>query len=102
MNEETIYTKVKKTAKKTRRPGQLSSPPGAGDAGPNLSFAEGAGAVPVAPKRKYRISTYITDEAGRLLEDLQYQARKAEERKVSLAEIIERGLASLNREIENK
>ena len=48
------------------------------------------------PVRNFRLMTQVHDEYGWMLEDMRQQMRRAENRKVKLAEVLERAIQSLH------
>jgi len=86
---------------KAKRGQGLKQSPHIGGAPKSLPV-ETSDAVPVsAAPRTYRISTLIHIEAGHNLEELQLRLNRREGRRIKLAEILERAIASLNKTIEN-
>jgi hypothetical protein len=53
---------------------------------------------PKPPRRSYRISTYITEDNGALLEDMRRLIRKETGRNPKIAEVIEIALQALEKE----
>ena len=92
-----IFKKLKTTDKPKRGKG-LSTPPKPEEAGKNVALPEHTPAVSItSPRRKYRVSTYLTDEGGQRLEKLHAQLRQSEGRKVKQAEVIEQALEELEK-----
>ncbi len=92
-----VFSKLKATGKPKRGRG-LNTPPTPENAGKNVTLPEHTPAVAVkAPPRKYRVSTYLTDEAGERFERLHtlLNSRRKSTRKIKLAEVLEQALEAL-------
>lgn len=52
------------------------------------------------PTRSYRLSTLLHEESGHRLDELHLKLRRSERRRVKLAEVLERAIRALERELE--
>lgn len=92
---EDVFSQIKKSGKGKRGKG-LSAPPTPEQAGRNVEQPEHTPAVQArAPRRSYRVSTYIFEDAGERLEQLILALRRKEGRKVKIAEALERAIDAL-------
>ena len=95
---ENPFDQIKST--KPKRRGSLSAPPKPQDAGKNVALPEHTPAVAAkAPRREYRVSTYLTEESGVRFEQLHALMRRTEGRKVKQAEVLEQALLALEQAI---
>lgn len=88
---------------KTRGKG-LSKPPVLKKNLENIQLDERSEAVPCTPivtPRSYRVSTYISEESGDLLDNLILQIKRSEGKKPKIAAVLERALLILNKQLEN-
>lgn len=90
------FPKIPKSTKKKKR--GLAKPPVQSQAGNNTKLKEGAPAVPVKASvaRTHRVNTNISEVHGDTLDNLIIAIKKAEGKKPSIAEILERGIDLLN------
>lgn len=92
------FDKIKST--KPKRRGGLTTPPKPQSAGKNLRLPEHTPAVSTkAPRRAYRVSTYLTEESGARFEKLHALLRQTEGRKVKQAEVLEQALLVLEQSL---
>jgi len=104
MNKKTEKQKNVFAALKKQKPKKgrgMSKPPTMAQAGTNTKLPEHTEAVAVhktsSTRRTARISTYITDEASDMLQMLIMKIKKKEGKKPSIGEVLERGLAELDK-----
>ncbi len=96
--QNNAFTQLRKNTKRGRG---MAKPPTIKDAGKNTTLPEGSEAVPVVKSnaRTYRVSTLVSNEAGRRLEGLITKIREKEGKKPKIADVIERGLLELERDL---
>lgn len=100
--KENVFDKLKAESKGKRGKG-LDTPPNPSMAGNNTKLPENAPAVLAkAPKREYRVSNYISNEAGERLEQLMLDVKKKMGRKVKIAEVLEYALEALDESIKTE
>jgi len=65
----------------------------------NLDQKENSESVSTGKKRQFRISTYVTDEIGDLIDEIIVKIKKQEGKKPKIAEILERAIITLNNKL---
>ena len=88
-----FYRNTKKRGKGLQRPPTPSK-----KSNSNIKIKEHTQAAPVKKRRTYRISTYISDSSGDVLEDTIQKIRKDTGRKPKIAKVIEMAIEKLNSE----
>jgi len=85
--QKNVFAELQKN-RKTRRRG-LASPP-------KLSNEVANTCLPETPRRTYRVSTFISEDAGDILDELILKIKKAEGKKPKISRVLEMALSSLN------
>ena len=95
--QKNVFAELQKNTK-TRGKG-LSTPPNIDQGVNNVKLPEHSEAVSRisrVPRRTYRVSTFISENAGDLLDELILKIKKDEGKKPKIAEVIERALKQLS------
>ena len=98
--QKNVFAELQKN-RKTRGKG-LASPPKISNEVANTRLPEQSEAIPLKtqkPRRTYRVSTYISEEAGEDLDQMTLAIKKKEGKKPKIAEVLERSLAALNKQL---
>lgn len=90
--QKSVFTQIKNTAKRGRG---LSKASNLNLASNNINIKEGTEAVAIKNKRNTRVSTYITEEAGDMIDKLIFKIKKRRNKKPTIAEVIELALEEL-------
>jgi len=95
--QKNVFAELQKN-RKTRRKG-LASPPKLSNEITNTRLPEQSEAVSLktkTPRRTYRVSTFISEDAGDMLDELILKIKKAEGKKPKISHVLEIALSSLN------
>ena len=95
--QKNVFTELQKNIK-TRRKG-LASPPKLSNEVANTLLPERSEAAALKtkiPRRTYRVSTFINEDAGDTLDELILRIKKAEGKKPKISRVLEMALSSLD------
>lgn len=95
--QKNVFTELQKN-RKTRRKG-LASPPKLSNKVANTHLPEQSEAVALKtkiPRRTYRVSTFISEDAGDMLDELILKIKKVEGKKPKISRVLEMALSSLD------
>ncbi|GHA18983.1 hypothetical protein GCM10008090_30850 [Arenicella chitinivorans] len=99
-DQKNVFAELQKN-RKTRGKG-LASPPKISNEVANTRLPEQSEAIPLKtqkPRRTYRVSTYISEDAGEVLDQLTLAIKRKEGKKPKIAEVLERSLSALNKQL---
>ncbi|RBP53513.1 hypothetical protein [Arenicella xantha] len=100
--QKNVFAELQKN-RKTRGKG-LASPPKLSSEVANTSLPEQSEAVSLktkTPRRTYRVSTFISEDAGDTLDKLILRIKKVEGKKPKISRVLEMALSSLESNIQN-
>jgi len=95
--QKNVFTELQKN-RKTRRKG-LASPPKLPNEVANTRLPEQSEAAALKtkiPRRTYRVSTFVSEDAGDMLDELILRIKKAEGKKPKISRVLEMALTSLD------